>query len=585
MPRSRLLLAAALFLSACGPAAIPAAPTNLPAAAATAVPAAAATAVPAAATAVSAAATVAPTAVPQVQATVQAAAKPAATAVAAIAPTIAAAVAAARQPPAVPQGQATRGGVLKIGLQADPTSLDPQKTSLTALFHVTEHIYSLLVRLSPDLTMQPDLAEKWEISTDGKTYTFTLRKGVKFHSGKALTSADVKYSFDRLVDKATASPNASLLAPVETVATPDESTVVITLKKPDASFLTNLSSPAAVIINKDAVEKNGDLTKTGDGTGPFKFKEYVPNTRVVLERNAEYWESGKPYVDGIEMTIAADDTARTAAVRTGTVDFIEYAPLKDIPVLKSDTSLALAGDQNTNIRFIGLNVTRKPFSDLKVRQAIALAVDREAVLGPAVFGFGTPTLEIFPPGYWAGLGTKPANADMAKAKALLAEAGYPDGFKTTILSWSQYSFLSNAAVVVQEQLKQIGISSDINLEENAAFIKDYLDNNFDLTVSGTSAYVDPNDIYLRNFGTGQPSNAVRYSNPKADELIAAGTATTDQAKRKQIYQQLQQLLLDDVPWVNLYIANQFEAMKTYVKGYTHIPTGTNYTLKDVWLDK
>jgi peptide/nickel transport system substrate-binding protein len=311
----------------------------------------------------------------------------------------------------------------------------------------------------------------------------------------------------------------------------------------------------------------------------------VPNTRVVLERNPEYFETGKPYVDGIEMTIASDDTSRTAAVRTGTVDFIEYAPLKDIPSLKSDTSLMLAGDQNTNIRFVGFNVTRTPYSDMKVRQAIALAVDREAVLGPAVFGFGTPTLELFPPGYWAGLGAKPAAADIARAKQMLADAGYPNGFTTTILSWSQYSFLSNAAVVFQEQLKQIGITAEINLEENAAFIKDYLDNNFDVTVSGTSAYVDPNDIYLRNFGTGQASNATRYSNPKADELIAAGVATTDQAKRKQIYQQLQQLLLDDAPWVNLYIANQFEAMKTYVKGYTHIPTGTNYTLKDVWLDK
>ena len=470
-------------------------------------------------------------------------------------------------------------------MQADPTSLDPQKTSLTALFHVTEHIYSALVRLKPDLTVEPDLAEKWDISADGKTYTFTLRKGVKFHSGRGLTSADVKYTFDRLVDKATASPNASLLAPAESVATPDDSTVVITLKQADASFLTNLTSPATVIINRDAVQQNGDLTKTADGTGPFRFKEYVPNTRVVLERNPDYWESGKPYVDGIEMTIAADDTARSAAVRTGTVDLIEYAPLKDIPSLKSDNSLMLAGDQNTNIRFVGLNVTRKPFSELKVRQAIAAVVDREAVLGPAVFGFGTPTVEIFPPGYWAGLGVKTSAPDVARAKQLLADAGYPQGFSTTILSWSQYSFLSNAAVVVQDQLKQIGISADINLEENAAFIKDYLDNNFDLTVSGTSAYVDPNDIYLRNFGTNQPSNAVRYSSPKADDLIAQGVATTDQTKRKQIYQQLQQLLLDDVPWVNLYIANQFEAMKTYVKGYTHIPTGTNYTLKDVWLDK
>jgi peptide/nickel transport system substrate-binding protein len=554
----RFLIGSVLVLAACGPATAPAAPTSAPAAAPTTAPAAKPTTAPAAAPQATAAPAAQATTAPAVQATAA---------------------------PAAASGQPKRGGILKVGLQADPTSLDPQKTSLTALFHVTEHIYSLLVRLKPDLTVEPDLAEKWDISPDGKIYTFTLRKGVKFHSGKPLTSADVKYTFARLVDPATASPNASVLSSVESVTAPDDNTVVITLKKADASFLTNLTGPSTVIINQEAVEKNGDLTKTADGTGPFKFKEYVPNTRVVLERNPDYWEAGKPYLDGIEMTIASDDTARTAAVRTGTVDFIEYAPLKDIPSLKSDSSLALAGDQNTNIRFIGLNVTRKPFSDLRVRQAIAAVTDRDAVLGPAVFGFGTSTLEIFPPGYWAGLGTKPGTADVAKAKQLMADAGYADGFNTTILSWSQYSFLSNAAVVVQDQLKQIGINADVNLEENAAFIKDYLDNNFDLTVSGTSAYVDPNDIYLRNFGTGQASNAVRYSNPKADDLIAQGVATTDPEARKKIYQQLQQLLLDDVPWVNLYIANQFEAMKTYVKGYTHIPTGTNYTLKDVWLDK
>jgi peptide/nickel transport system substrate-binding protein len=529
------------------------------------------------------AATPSPTAPAAAPTTAPAAAKPTTAPAPAAQPTTAAKPTTA--PAAAQAGQPKRGGILKVGLQADPTALDPQKTSLTALFHVTEHIYSLLVRLKADLTVEPDVAEKWDISPDGKTYTFTLRKGVKFHSGKPLVAADVKYTFERLADKATASPNAGRLSSVESIATPDESTVVLVLKQADASFLTNLTAPETVILNKETVDKYGDLTKNADGTGPFKFKEYVPNTRVVLERNPDYFEAGKPYVDGIEMTIASEDTARTAAVKTGTVDFIEYAPLKDIPSLKSDTSLSLAGDQNTNIRFVGLNVTRKPYTDLKVRQAIALAVDREAVLGPAVFGFGTPTLEIFPPGYWAGLGSKPAPADIGKAKQLLADAGYPGGFNTTILSWSQYSFLSNAAVVFQEQLKQIGITAEINLEENAAFITDYLANNFDVTVSGTSAYVDPNDIYLRNFGSDQPSNAVRYSNPKADELIAAGVATTDQAKRKQVYQQLQQLLLDDVPWINLYIAQQFEAMKTYVKGYTHIPTGTNYTLKDVWLDK
>jgi peptide/nickel transport system substrate-binding protein len=529
----RLLLTATLLVTACGPAAPAAAPA-------------------------------APT--------------PTTAAPAAAAPAAAAPVATSAAPP-------KSGGILKVGMQADPTSLDPQKISLTAAFHVTEQIYSRLVRLKPDLTVEPDLAEKWDISADGKTYTFTLRKGVTFHSGRAVTSADVKYSFDRLTDKATASPNASLLASVESINTPDDGTVVITLKQADASFLTNLTGQPTDIVNHDTVQQFGDLSQHADGTGPFKFKEYVPNTRVVLERNADYWESGKPYVDGVEMTIAPDDTARTAALRSGTVDFIEYAPLKDIDTLKSDTSVVLAGDQNTNIRFIGLNVTRKPFNDLRVRQAVAAAIDRDAVLGPAVSGFGIPSIELFPPGYWAATGIKPSPPDIAKAKQLLADAGYANGFNTTILSWSQYSFLSNSAVVVQDQLKQIGISADMNLEENAAYLKDFLGNNFDLTVTGVSGYVDPNDIYLRYFGTDQPSNAVRYSNPKADELIAQGVATTDQAKRKEIYGQLQQVLLDDLPWVNLYIAQQFEAMKGYVKGYTHIATGTNTSFKDVWLDK
>jgi peptide/nickel transport system substrate-binding protein len=315
------------------------------------------------------------------------------------------------------------------------------------------------------------------------------------------------------------------------------------------------------------------------------LREYVPNTRVVLDRNPDYWEAGKPYVAGIEMTIAPDDTARTAALRSGTVDFIEYAPLKDIATLKSDSDTQVAGDQNTNIRFLALNVTRPPFSDVRVRQALAAAIDRDAVLGPAVSGYGIPTLEIFPTGYWAATGVKPAPPDLAKARQLLTEAGYPNGFSTTILSWSQYSFLSNAAVVVQDQLKQIGVTADVNLEENAAFLKDYLGNNFDLSVSGVSAYVDPNDIYLRNFGTGQAANGTHYSNPAVDQLIADGVATTDLSRRKQIYAQLQQALLEDDPWINLYIAQQFEAMKNYVKGYTHISTGTNSSFKDVWLDK
>jgi peptide/nickel transport system substrate-binding protein len=481
-------------------------------------------------------------------------------------------------------GTPKRGGILKVGLQADPTSLDPHKQSLTALFHITEHIYNTLIQVDAGFAPKPELAEKWDISPDGKTYTFTLRKGVKWHNGRAFVAADVKYSYERIMDKATASPNASLFAPVEKIEAPNESTVVITIKSPDASFLTNLSGAPTVIVPKEEVEKNGDLTKVAVGTGPFKFKEYVPNTRIVLERNPDYWESGKPYLDGMELTPISDDTQRTTAVRTGTVDFIEYAPLKDIDQLKKDTSLTIAGDQNTNIRFLAINTKKPPFDNVKVRQAVSLAINRDAILGPAVYGAGTATKVLFPPGYWATLEEKPDPVDINRAKALLAEAGVAPGTKVTILSWQAYSFLSNAALVVQEQLKQIGIEATVDLQENAAFLQNYTDVKFDLSVSGTSAYVDPNDIFFRNFTTGQRF-ALGYSNPEVDKLVAAGVATTDREQRKKIYQDLQKLLLQDLPWVNLYIANQFEAMKTYVKGYTHIPTGTNIELRNTWLDK
>jgi peptide/nickel transport system substrate-binding protein len=478
------------------------------------------------------------------------------------------------------------GGTIKVGLLGDPTGLDPYKDSLTAIWHVIEHIYNRLTGINPDLTVRPELAESWDISEDGLTYTFHLRQGVKFHNGRELVASDVKWSFEHLVDPAVASTSAADLSSMESVEAPDDYTVVLTLKAPDASLLATLGGQSCIVVPKEVVEENGDLTQVAVGTGPFKFVEYVPNTRIVLERNPDYWEEGLPYLDGMEMIPIPDDTQRTTAVVTGTVDFIEYAPLRDVETLEGDDSLALAGDSNTNIRYIGFNLTREPFDKLEVRQAINMAIDRNAVLGPAVFGHGTPVDSLFPPDYWAALQRDVPAPDVEGAKAKLAEAGLPDGFKTTITTWSAYSFLSNAAVVVQEQLKQIGIEAELNAVENATMSQSvYIDKDFDMAVTGDSAYVDPNTLILGYFKTGESSNFMTYSNPEVDQLIADGIAETDQAARAEIYQQIQEILLQDLPWVNLFVANQFEAMKTYVKGYTHIPTGSNIMLKETWLDK
>ena len=430
------------------------------------------------------------------------------------------------------------------------------------------------------------MAESWDLSDDGLTYTFKLRTGVKFHNGREMVASDVKYSFERLVDPATKSTSAADLASMKSIEAPDDQTVVITLNAVDSSFLSFLVGQSCIIIAKEVVEENGDLSQVAVGTGPFKFVEYVPNTRVVLEKNPDYWEEGLPYLDGMELIPIPEDTQRTTALVTGTVDFIEYAPLRDIESLQEDDELTLAGDANTNIRFIGLNLSKEPFSNLLVRQAIAKAIDRDAVLEPAVYGHGVTTEVLFPQAYWAALESTVTAQDVEGAKALMAEADLADGFETTITSWSQYSFLSNAAVVVQEQLKQIGIEAELNLVENATMIDEvYVNKTYDIAVTGDSAYTDPNTLVLGNFKTGESGNFVNYSNPEVDALIDQGTAETDVEARAEIYRQIQAILLEDLPWINLFIANQFEAMKSDVMGYTHIPTGSNLALREVWLDR
>ena len=484
-------------------------------------------------------------------------------------------------------GTPTPGGILKVGLQADPTALDPHKQSLTAIWHVIEHIYNGLTRITkPDLTIEPGLAEGWEISEDGTSYMFVLREGVTFHDGTPLKASDVKFTFERLVDPETASTSASELASMKSIEATDARTVVITLNAPDAAFLTNLAQPALVIYSEAFVKaNNNDISQVAMGTGPFRFVEYVPNTRIVLEKNPNYWEEGLPYLDGIEMTIAADDTSRTAAIVSGAVDFIEYVPLRDVDTLQQDPNLALAGDTNTNIRFIGFNLSKEPFDNPLVRQAIAAVVDREAMLGPTVFGHGTPVEALFPPDFWAALQQDVRPADVERAKSLMEEAGHADGFSTTITSWSQYSFLSNAAVVLQEQLRQIGIEAELNLVENATMVDQvYVGKTYDIAVTGESAYVDPNTLILPNFKSGESGNFVNYSNPEVDALIEQGIATTDQDERARIYQEIQTILLEDLPWVNLFVANQYEAMKTNVKGYVHIPTGSNIAFRTTWIE-
>lgn len=478
------------------------------------------------------------------------------------------------------------GGTLRMGMQSDPGTLDPQLQSLTATWHVVEHIYSRLTKVNPDLSVSLELAESVDISDDGLTYTFKLHPA-NFHNGRAVVADDVVFSYQRLVAPETASPSAADLASMQSVEAVDDSTVKITLSQPDASFMAMLSNQSTIIIPKEVVEENGDLSQVAIGSGPFKFIEYVPNTQVKLVKNDDYFEEGVPYLDGLDLMIASEDNSRAAALVSGTVDFIEYVPSEQIPILEADESIQLAGNTIQQIRMIGFNLTREPFTDPRVRQAIAKAIDRGPVIDAALSGYGTPTEQIFAPDFWASLGPRDIPApDIEGAKALLAEAGYPDGFKTSITGWAEYGFLKNTAVVVQEQLKQIGIDAELNLLDTGSMGQTvYIDKDFDMAVTGDSGFVDPNGLVYGNFKSDEGGNFVQYSNADVDKLIDDGIATTDQAARTEIYQQIAEILLTDLPWVCLYIGQQYEAMKTFVMGYEHIPTGSNLSVRRVWLDQ
>jgi peptide/nickel transport system substrate-binding protein len=500
------------------------------------------------------------------------------------------------------------GGTLRMGMQADPSAFDPQKLSATAIWRVVEHMYNGLTRIKPDLTIEPALAESWDISDDGLVYTFHLRQGVTFHDGTPFTADDVAFTYARLLDPATGSQSTSTLLSIKGAqalaeaggATPvaggssidatlaalgikvvDPNTIEITLEAPDASFLTSISDAAAIIYSKAFVEaNNNDVSQVVNGTGPFKLDEYIPNTSIKASRFDGYWEQGLPYFDGLEMTIAAEDTARTGLIVQGSADYIEYAPLRDVDTLKQNADLKLYGESNTNIRFLGFNLTRDPFTKLEVRQAIAKVVDRQPMIDSCVFGHGTAVATVFPPDFWAALDVKPEAPDIEGAKQLMATAGYADGFKTTITSWSEYSFLSNAAIVLQEQLKQIGIEAEMVLLDAGTMLQTvYIDKDFDLAVTGTSGYVDPHGVMVENFLTGASGNFVGYSNSQVDDLITQGQVETDTEKRAEIYRQIQQILLQDLPWVDFFVQNQFEALKKNVFGFEHIPTGSGIALR------
>ena len=484
------------------------------------------------------------------------------------------------------------GGILRAGMQTDPVGLDPHTTQATATRNMLENVYDTLVMFDSQMQIVPALAESWTASEDGLTWTFTLRSGLTFHDGSVLKASDVAFSLNRIKDPAIASPRSGDFEVVQSVEAPDDATVVITLTKPFSPLLSKLAQSLNVIVSEAvATANNNDLNTVVVGTGPFTFVEYVPQTKLELAKYPNFWGkdadgNALPYLDGISFQFYPEPTARTTAVQTGNVDWIEYVPSADVDILKADTNLQVIGGLSNNFRTIYLNVTRPPFDNKLVRQAVAYAIDEQAIVDLALFGTGgvAATGTTVPVGQYYAIESSPYNGrDVEKAKALLVEAGV-ENVTFDLYVTSTYDFLRTPAEIIQSNLAEAGITVNIVAEDWNVYLPKVLEHDFSATILGESGQSDPDDFLYDVFRTDGGGNLGLYSNSELDILLDQGRQISDPEERKTLYLQAQELILDEAPQVFLFHSAQYEALRSNVKGFEHFPNTSYLGFRSTWLE-
>lgn len=464
---------------------------------------------------------------------------------------------------------------LFVGLSNEPKSWEPAVNGGTAQRAVKLLVYRGLYNYGKDGLLTPELASGVEISEDALTYTFTLIDAT-FHNGDPVTAEDVKFTFERIALEETGATFSKQLSVISSINVIDSKTVEFVLSQPMAPLLDYLALPESVIVSKNYSEANaGDINTNPMGAGPYKFVEYSSGQRAVVEKFDGFYKSGLPKTDKITFLFYPDANTRVAALQARDVDLIEYVPWKDVPMIKADSSLQLLGGTGP---FMGLifNTTYGPFSDPLVRKAIAYAIDRQVVIDTAFSGAGEQIFGMNVPSSSIAYDEKFTNYfsyDPEIAKAMLAEAGYPNGFKARLLATSQYEFHQNTAIAVQAELAKIGIEVELDLPDWATRLEQNLAGDYDFLVVGTAGDVADPDFLSDYYQSGEIrlNNAPGYANPEVDELLAKGRATVDPAERKAIYARLQEIVLDESPLVYLMWRDQSYAASAELLDFDPLP--------------
>lgn len=480
------------------------------------------------------------------------------------------------------------GGVLIAARAADMKGLDPHKQTAFSSFRVLEHIYDPLLALDKDMNVIPNLAKSWEWSDEGKTLTMKLVEGVKFHNGDPMTSADVKASFERILNEETGAAARSFFTSIESIETGDDATVVFKLSAANSAILAAMTNPNSAIVSKKALESGWDPANEAIGTGAFKLAKWEADNVVTLEKNPDFWIPGLPYLDGIEFRTIPDEASILAGLRAGTLDWaLINNPRVGITAGAGNSTLNVSTAPALAYHVLQLNAKRPMFEDIKVRQALACAIDRQQVLDTASLGEGTVTGPATPPFYRIDTNELFCfQKDIEKAKSLLQEAGNPEVKFTIIAAADEPPTAISEAQNIQAQLAEIGVTAEIETLELGVYVDRWLKGDFDAAVALNGGNPDPHNMFFRYWhSTGNLNSVANYSSPEIDELLGQGQALTDPAERKAVYDQVQKLLAEAAPWIWLYVGNEYRIMQPYVQNYTSMPNGQTIYLRETWLDK
>ena len=451
---------------------------------------------------------------------------------------------------------------LVVGLQLEPPHLDPTSAAAGAIDQVLyANVFEGLTRFGADGSVGPGLAESWDISEDGLIYTFHLRAGVSFHDGTAFDARDVKFSLDRARDENSQNAQKALFSGIESVEVVDDLTVRVTLSAPDGGFLFNMAWGDAVIVASESIT---EIKQKPVGTGAFRFEDWVQGDRITLVRNPDYW--GTPaQLEEATFKFISDPTAAYAAVMAEDVDaFPGFPAPENLPQFEADPRFQVLVGSTEGETILAMNNKLKPLDDVRVRKAIVHAIDRRAIIDGAMFGLGTPIGTHFAPHHpdYVDL-LDQSGYDPELSKKLLAEAGYADGFTTT-LKLPPPSYARRGGEIIAAQLRAVGIETEITNLEWAQWLEEvFRGKDFGLTIV---SHTEPLDIGIY----ARPDYYFQYDSAEFQEMYAALTGETDPAKRSELLASMQRRIAED-----------------YVNGYLFqlaTPTVANAKLRGLWID-